>query len=75
MALFTSVSLFSGTTTVWLGVALTAVGAIVAFVTHQAGTGIKVIAVLLVAVCISSGVYDEVQLQHQRDQLSNLFDG
>ena len=75
MSLFTSVSLLSGTTTVWVGVALTVVGAIVAFVTHQVGTATKVIAVLLVAVCISSGVYDEVQLQHKRDQLNNLFNG
>jgi hypothetical protein len=29
--------------------------------------------VLLVAACIANGVYDEVQLQHKRDQLNNLF--
>jgi hypothetical protein len=73
MALFTSVSLLSGTTMVWFGVALTVVGAIVSFVIRQVGIATKVIAVLLVAACIANGVYDEVQLQHKRDQLNNLF--
>ncbi|MGI8557520.1 MAG: hypothetical protein ACR2ND_04295, partial [Solirubrobacteraceae bacterium] len=73
MALFSSVSLLSGTTTVWVGVALTVVGAIVAFVTHQVGIATKVIAALLVAACIGNGVYDEIQLQHKRDQINNLF--
>lgn len=72
LALFTSVSLLSGTTMVWLGVALTIVGAIVAFVTHQ-NSATKVIAVLLAALCIANGVYDEVQLQHKRDELNHLF--
>jgi hypothetical protein len=74
LALFTSVSLLSGTTTVWIGVALATVGVIVAFVTHQ-GTATKVIALVLVAACVSGAVYDEVQLQHKRDQLNNLFSG
>jgi hypothetical protein len=75
LALFTSVSLLSGTTTVWTGVALAVVGAIVAFVSHQVGTATKVVALVLVAACVSGAVYDEVQLQHKRDQLNNLFDG
>ena len=75
LALFSSVSLASGTTTVWFGVALAAVGAITAFVTHQVGTATKVIALMLVAACISGAIYDEVQLQHKRDQLNNLLNG
>ena len=73
LALFTSVSLLSGTTTVWIGVALAIVGVIVAFVTHQVGTATKVIALVLIAACVSGAVYDEVQLQHKRDQLNNLI--
>ena len=74
MALFTSVSLISGTSTVWIGAALTVVGAIVAFVIHRVGIATKVIAVLLVAACIGNAIYDEIQLQHKRDQINNLFD-
>jgi hypothetical protein len=72
---FTSVSLLSGTTTVWFGVALAIVGVIVAFVTHQVGTTTKVIALVLIAACVSGAVYEEVQLQHKRDQLNDLING
>jgi len=33
------------------------------------------IAIILVVVAVTSAVYDEVQLQHKRDQLNNLFNG
>ncbi len=72
---FQSVSLVSGTTTVWVGVALTIVGAIVTFVGGYVGTATKVIAVVLVVVCVANAVYDEVQLNHRQDQLNNLFNG
>lgn len=72
MALFTSVSLMSGTTTVWIGVALAAVGVVAAFVTKRS-MATKVIALILVGCCFAGAIYDEVQLQHKRDQLNNLF--
>jgi general stress protein CsbA len=72
MPLFTLVSLVSGTTTVWIGVALTIVGAVAAFVTKR-HVATKIIALLLVAGCIAGAISDEVQLQHKRDQLNQLF--
>jgi len=74
LALFTNVSLLTGTGTVWTGVALAIVGAVVAFV-GRASAATKVIAVILVAAAVASGVYDEIQLQHKRDQLNSIING
>lgn len=73
LANFTDVSLLTGTGEVWLGVALTVVAAIAAFVLRRwARLWLRIVAVIIVALSIASGAYDEVQLQHKRDQLSNF---
>ena len=73
LANFTDVSLLTGTGEVWLGVVLTVVAAIGAFVLRRwARLWVRIVALIIVALSIASGVYDEVQLQHKRDQLSNL---
>ena len=58
----------------WTGVGLAVVGVVVAFA-GRAKIATKVIALVLVALAVTSGVYDEVQLQHKRDQLNSVFGG
>lgn len=75
LASFTSVSLATGTGTVWVGVALAVVGAVVALCLRQVPVWLKVVACLLAALCVASAVYDEVQLNHKRQQLEHILDG
>jgi hypothetical protein len=74
MACFTSVSLLSGTTTVWVGVGLAAVATIAAFMVRQVGVWVRVVAVLISIACLCSAIYDEYQLQQKREQISQILD-
>lgn len=73
LAMFTNVSLLTGTGTVWTGAALTIVAAVGALIVKHVRLGLKVTCVILAVLAIASGVYDEVQLQHKRDQLNNIL--
>jgi len=75
LACFTSVSLLTGTTTVWVGVALAVVAAVAALALRLVGLWLKVIACVLAVAAIASAIYDEVQLQHKRDQIERIVNG
>jgi hypothetical protein len=72
LALFTNVSLLTGTGTVWAGAVIAAVLGIVVLCFRQMSWGYKFGCVLL---AVASAVYDEAQLQHKRDQIEQILDG
>jgi hypothetical protein len=75
LAAFTSVSLLTGTGTVWAGVALCVV-ALVAAVVWSVMSETKwlwIVCAALLIVAGSSAIYDEQQLNHQRQQIQQIF--
>ena len=72
LALLTPVSLASGTTTVWLGFALTVVAAIGVFALNGS-TALRVIVVALAVVALIACVYDEHQLSTKRHQIEQIL--
>ena len=74
LAGFTNVSLLTGTSQVWLGVALTIAAAITSIAVGPVDLWLKIVAPIIAAACIAGGIYDEVQLQHKRDELTHLLD-
>lgn len=73
LALFTNVSLLTRTGTVWTGAAMTLVAAVGVMVFRQVSWGIKILCIVLAVAAVASGIYDEVQLQHKRDEISRIF--
>jgi hypothetical protein len=75
LAGFTTVNLFTGTGTVWVGVGITGLALISATLwSLSSGTTWLWIAALLIFIAaLGTAIYDEVQLAHQRDQLNQLF--
>ena len=70
---FQSVSLMSGSTSVWLGVALVTVGAAGAFVLRGA-TWVRVVASIVLAIALANAISIEVQMSKKRDELTHIFD-
>jgi multidrug transporter EmrE-like cation transporter len=73
LALFTDVSLLTGTGTVWTGVAMTLLATVGVMLFRQVSWGIKILCIVLAVAAVASGIYDEVQLQHRRDEISRIF--
>jgi hypothetical protein len=67
-----SVSLLSGSGTVWTGVGFVAAGTAVAFFLGAA-TWVRVIAALCLAFALFSAVYMEKQLSDKRNEISQIF--
>jgi multidrug transporter EmrE-like cation transporter len=73
LPLFTNVSLLTGTGTVWTGAAMTLLVAVGVTLFRQVSSGIKILRIVLAVAAVASGIYDEVQLQHNRDEISRIF--
>lgn len=73
LAAFTQVSLVSGTTTVWLGFALTVIAAIGIFALNSSNL-LRLIGVLLAVAALVFCLYDEHQLDNKRHQIEQIFD-
>jgi Protein of unknown function (DUF2510) len=67
-----SVSLLSGSSTVWIGVGFVAAGTAVAFFLGAA-SWVRVIAALCLAFALFSAVYMEKQLSDKRNEISQIF--
>jgi hypothetical protein len=67
-----SVSLLSGSGTIWMGVGFVAAGTAVAFFLGAAAW-IRVIAALCLAFALFSAVYMEKQLSDKRNEISQIF--
>jgi hypothetical protein len=75
LAAFTNVSLLTGTGTVWAGVAI-CVLALVAAIVWSVMSETKwlwIVCAVLLIVSGSSAIYDENQLNHQRQQINQLI--
>jgi Protein of unknown function (DUF2510) len=75
IALFTHVSLLTGTGTVWMGVVIACVAAIAAVIFYRLrriNLGVLVVCVILAVLAIASAVYDENQLQQRRDEINQI---
>ncbi len=72
MSAFTSVSLMSGSGTVWVGVAIAAVSVALAFFLG-ATNGVRVTASICLALGLASALYIEHQLDQKRTEMSNIF--
>jgi len=69
---FTSVSLLSGTSTVWVGAALAGIATALAFFLG-ASKGIRVLAAICLAISLFSAVSIEYQLDQKRREISEIF--
>jgi hypothetical protein len=72
LALFTRVSLATGTGTVWLGFVLTVVAAIGMFALN-ASNMLRLIGVVLAVIALVSALYDEHQLDNKRHQIEQIL--
>lgn len=70
-----SVSLLTGAGTVTTGAAIATAAAIASLALRGPPRWLRIVAVLLAALAIAAAVYDEVQLQNKRDELSRIFNG
>lgn len=68
-----SVSLFSGTGTLWTGVGLAAAGTAAAFFLGAAKWA-RVIAALCLVVALAATVFMEQQMNEKREEISAIFD-
>ena len=73
LAALTNVSFFTGTGTVWTGAAMALVAAVGVMLFRQVNVGVKLVCIVLAVVAVASGIYDEVQLQHARDEISRIL--
>jgi multidrug transporter EmrE-like cation transporter len=67
-----SVSLITGSGPVWTGVGVVAAGTAAAFF-MRAATWVRVVAVLVLVVCVANGLYIENQLSQKRNEISRMF--
>lgn len=72
MATFTSVSLLSGSGTLWVGVAITAISTALAFF-FGAAIGVRVVAAVCLAIALANTLYMEHQLDQKRNEISKVF--
>jgi hypothetical protein len=72
IAVFTQVSLVSGMSTVWIGMAIALGGLVMAFAA-RARTGLKIVCAILAALAVASAVYDNHQLDNKRREISDIF--
>jgi hypothetical protein len=74
IALFTNVSVVSGTGTVWVGAAVAAVASVGAFMfSRRVGVGVRITCAILAVLAIVGAVYDEHQVQQKRDEINQIF--
>jgi hypothetical protein len=74
LAAFTTVSLASGMSTVWTGMALAIGGAVLAFA-GRTGRATKIVCVVLATLAIVSAICDNHQLDQKRQEISNILNG
>lgn len=72
MSMFTSVSLLSGTTVLWAGVAVAGLGTALAFILGAAN-GVRVASALCLGIALASTLYMEHQLDQKRNEISKVF--
>jgi hypothetical protein len=72
MAIATSVSVLSGTTTVWIGAAIAAACFIVALVWDRVPTWAMVTCLILAIASVASAGYDEYQVQKRINELQRF---
>jgi len=68
-----SVSLLTGSGTVWTGVAVVAGGTAVAFFL-RAAVAVRVVAAVALVIAVLNGIYIEKQLSDKRSELTHMFD-
>jgi hypothetical protein len=74
LALFTQVSLASGTGTVWVGAALAGLAAVGSYLIPGTPKWLKVTLTIAACCAIAGGIYDEHQLSVKREQLQQILD-
>jgi Protein of unknown function (DUF2510) len=75
IAMFTNVSLLTGTGTVWTGVVIACVAAVGAMIFHRLRSirlWVRVVCGILAGLAIASAAYDENQLQQRRDEINQI---
>lgn len=75
LADFTSVSLLSGTGTVWTGAVIAVLGAIASFVVPKTPRWAVITSVVLAMTAVATAIYDEVQLHNRRQELNGILNG
>lgn len=70
---FQTVSLLTGAGLLWVGAALAAGGAVVAFAT-KVPTALKVATVLILVLCVANVAYTEHQLDQRRQEIQKVLD-
>ncbi len=73
LSAFTTTTLLSGSTTVWIGVALAGTGTALSFFLGAAN-GVRVTAAICFALSVASGLYIEHELDKRRHEVSSVFD-
>lgn len=74
IALFTNVSLLSGTGIVWTGTVIAIVAATGGVMFRQrVALGVRIVCVLLAIAALAGAIYDEHELRVQRDQLNQIL--
>jgi hypothetical protein len=74
IALFTNVSLLTGTGTVWTGTAIAIVAAIGGVMLRwRLALAVRIVCAVLAIAALASAIYDEHQLQVKRDQLNQIL--
>ena len=76
IAMFTEVSVASGTGLVWTGAILAGVGAIgAAMFQRYVGWGVRIVCILLALAAIGSAMYDQHQVQQKRNEINQILNG